>query len=585
MESNVIKKVNVQIEQIVIAAYRKAVSEGFFEDCADEGEIRIEIPQDTSYGDFSTSFAMVSAKKLRMAPIKIAQKIVELADLDNSYFHKVETAGPGFINFFLNDKWYAEVLGTIETCKEAYGKNLQGKNQKVMVEFVSANPTGPMHIGNARGGVLGDTLANVLLANGFDTYREFYVNDAGNQVHKFAVSLNARYMQMIYGEDNFEFPEEGYQGDDIRDLAQQIYAEYGTSLVDMDEEVRFKVMSDFGLKVNIPLMKSDLEKYRINYDTWFLESSLYSNDFVADTVEKMIQMDLTYEKDGALWLKTTRLLTEKYLREGKTEEQIGRLNLKDDVLKRSNGFYTYFAADIAYHRHKFEIRNFDKVINVWGVDHIGHVPRLQAALDGLGLDGSNRLVIVLMHLVNLMKDGEPVRMSKRSGKAIALRDLLEEISVDAARYFFNSRSASSAIDFDLDLAVKTDSDNPVYYIQYAYARINSLFANLVDDHLVKYDDIYNADVSVLKLDSELSLIKALALYPSELVLAANEYDPSYINRYLFSLAGAFHRFYNNNRIKGEVDEIRNARLRLANATRIVLKNGMDIIGISVLEKM
>ena len=580
---NMIGKAMSQIRDILNNSYRELAAEGAFIEC-DELEMNVEIPADTNNGDFASSFALTAAKKLRKAPRMIADAVVERAKLDGSYFDKVEVAGPGFINFFVDKKWYGEVLNAIESEKENYGSSDKGKGQKINVEFVSANPTGPMHIGNARGGVLGDTLANLLKKTGYDVSKEFYVNDAGNQVNKFAVSINGRYMQIIYGEDGFEFPEDCYQGDDIKELAQALYDEHGKKLLDMEEAERLRFMADFGLKTNIPLMKRDLEKYRVTYDTWFLESSLHESGLVADTVQKLADKGLTYEKDGALWLKTTELLVDKYTKEGKTPEQIENLNLKDDVLKRSNGFYTYFAADIAYHRNKFD-RGFTRAINIWGADHFGHVARLQAALDGLGLDGSGKLVIVLMHLVNLVQNGEQVRMSKRSGKAIALRDLLDEISVDAARYFFNSRAAASAIDFDLDLAVKNDSDNPVYYIQYAYARINSLVNNVCSEEEKAGMDFSAVDTSVLTQESEINLIKCLARFPEVMSQASDELDPSHINRYLLDVAGEFHRFYTANRIKGEEESIRNARLKMVDCTRIVLKNGMEILGLDLPEKM
>ena len=313
------------------------------------------------------------------------------------------------------------------------------------------------------------------------TWKEFYVNDASNQIHKFAVSINARYMQLILGEENFPFPEEGYHGEDIKELARAIHDAHGDSWKELPEEERLDKMAEYGLSVNIPKMQEDLKKYGIVYDQWFFESSLHESGYVAETVQMLTEKGWTYEKDGALWLNTTQLLKEKFMREGKTQEQVDKLDLKDDVLRRANGFYTYFAADIAYHRNKLEVRGFDKAINIWGADHHGHVARLQAALDGLGLDGSHRLVVVLMQLVNLMQDGKPVRMSKRSGKAIALHDLLDEISVDAARYFFNSRASTSPLDFDLDLAVREDSENPVYYVQYAHARICSLVSRLAEE--------------------------------------------------------------------------------------------------------
>lgn len=583
---NMIQDAKEQATQIIMNACIKAVKDNLLNATSNmTTNINVEIPKDTSHGDFASSFALTSAKFFKKSPRAIAETIVNNIQLEGSYFRKVEIAGPGFINFYLGNKWFDDTLNVIVTEQDSYGSSNSGNGTKVMIEFVSANPTGPMHIGNARGGVLGDTLANVFIKSGYDTEKEFYVNDAGNQVHKFAVSINARYMQLIYGEDNIEFPEDGYQGDDIRELAQAVYDEYGDSLIKLNESERLDKLADFGLKINIPLMKKDLQEYRINYDNWFLESNLHESGYIKDTVDLLTKKGLTYKSKGALWLKTKDLLIEKYTRDGKTQEQIEKLNLKDDVLCRANGFYTYFAADIAYHRNKFEVRGFDKVINVWGVDHYGHVARLQVALDALGLDGSNRLIIVLMHLVNLIKNGQAVKMSKRSGKAIALRNLLEEISVDAARYFFNSKSPSMPIDFDLNLATQTDSENPVYYIQYAYARICSLIENLHEDYNLDSIDMTTVNTEILTSDTEITLIKALAQYPDVIKASVNEYDPSNVNRYLLALATAFHKFYTENRIKGETDELVKARLKIVYCTQVVLKNGMTILGLTTPEKM
>ena len=581
--SNMIQAARQQVAQLTQAAYEKAAAAGLLPQGA-EVKATIEIPKDTAHGDYASSFAMAGAKALHKAPRVIAQTIVDNLELEGSFFSKVEIAGPGFLNFTLGPKWYGDVLSAVEAQGTAYGSGDDGKGQKVMVEFVSANPTGPMHMGNARGGVLGDTLANVLARDGYDTWKEFYVNDAGNQIHKFAVSINARYMQLIMGEENFPFPEEGYHGEDIKELARAIYDAHGDSWKDLPEEERLDKMAQYGLKVNIPKMQEDLKKYGIVYDQWFFESELHSSGYVAETVQLLTDKGWTYEKDGALWLNTTALLKQKFMAEGKTQEQVDKLDLKDDVLRRANGFYTYFAADIAYHRNKFEKRGFDKVINVWGADHHGHVARLQAALDGLGLDGSHRLIIVLMQLVNLLQDGKPVRMSKRSGKAIALHDLLDEVSVDAARFFFNSRNASSPVDFDLDLAVREDSENPVYYVQYAHARICSLIARLAEEG----ETVPTAealDAASFTAPEELALVKALAQYPEELHLAARDYDPSRINRYLAALAGDFHRFYNACRIKGEEPAVLRARLKLADSVRAVLANGLGLLGVSAPEKM
>ena len=581
--TNMIQGAKAQVAKLTQAAYEKAAAEGLLPAGA-EVRATVEIPKDTSHGDYASSFAMAGAKALHMAPRQIAQIIVDHLELEGSYFQKVEIAGPGFLNFTLGPKWYGEVLSAVETEGDRYGSGEEGRGKRVMVEFVSANPTGPMHMGNARGGVLGDTLANVLARDGWDTWKEFYVNDAGNQIHKFAVSINARYMQLLLGEDNFPFPEEGYHGDDIRELAKAIYEAHGESWGNLPEEERLDKLAEYGLSVNIPKMREDLKKYGIVYDQWFFESELHNSGYVEKTVQMLTEKGWTYEKDGALWLNTTQLLKEKFMREGKSREQVDKLDLKDDVLRRANGFYTYFAADIAYHRNKLEVRGFDLAINIWGADHHGHVARLQAALDALGLDGSHRLVIVLMQLVNLMQDGKPVRMSKRSGKAIALHDLLDEVSVDAARYFFNSRTATSPVDFDLDLAVRPDSDNPVYYVQYAHARICSLVSRLAEEG-AKVPAAAEVDASLMAAAEELALVKSLAQYPEELHLAARDYDPSRINRYLSALAGDFHRFYNACRIKGEESAVLSARLKLADTVRAVLANGLKLLGVSAPEKM
>ena len=580
---NLILAAKQQVAELTQKAYEKAAANGILP----AGEIlggTVEIPKDPQNGDYASSAAMAAAKALHMAPRAIAQAILDHMELEGSFFASAEIAGPGFLNFRLGDKWYGEVLSSIEREGACYGAASEKKDKKVMVEFVSANPTGPMHMGNARGGVLGDTLANVLRWDGYDTWKEFYVNDAGNQIHKFAVSIDARYRQLILGEEAVPFPEEGYHGDDIKKLAKAVYDAHGDSWMSLPEQERLDKLAEYGLSVNIPNMKKDLLRYGIEYDQWFFESSLHESGFVEETARMLTERGWTYEKDGALWLNTKALLKEKYLREGKTEEQVEKLDLKDDVLRRANGFYTYFAADIAYHRNKFETRGFDQVINIWGADHHGHVARLQAALDGLGLNGSERLTIVLMQLVNLLQDGKPVRMSKRSGKAIALHDLLDEISVDAARYFFNSRTSTSPLDFDLDLAVREDSENPVYYVQYAHARICSLISRMAEEG-VPVPSAGQVDAALLQSEEERALLKALSMLPEEIRLAARDYDPSRLNRYLVALAGDFHRFYNAHRIKGEEPALQAARLKLADCVRSVLANGLGILGVSAPVKM
>ena len=580
--SNMIQSAMDQVAAVTRAAYEKAFAAGVLPAGGEMVTVTIEIPRDTSHGDYASNFAMAGARELHMAPRAIAQAIVDHLELEGSYFQKAEIAGPGFLNFTLGPKWYGEVLRAIEEEGPDYGSGDRGAGKRVMVEFVSANPTGPMHMGNARGGVLGDTLANVLARNGWNVWREFYVNDAGNQIDKFARSIYARYMQIVLGEDAVPFPEDGYQGEDIKELARAFYEASGSDYKNEPEEDALFAMAQFGLERNIPKMKEDLNKYGIEYDQWFLESSLHNSGAVAGTVQLLTDKGWTYEKDGALWLNTTELLKKKYLAEGKTQEQVDKLDLKDDVLRRANGFYTYFAADIAYHRNKLEERKFDLAINIWGADHHGHVARLQAALDGLGLDGSHRLVIVLMQLVNLLQDGKPVRMSKRTGKAIALHDLLDEISVDAARYYFNNRTPSSPLDFDLDLAVRQDSENPVYLVQYAHGRICSLITRMAEDEGAVVPAAAEVDMTLLTHEKELALLKALAQYPEELYLAARDYDPSRINRYLTALAEAFHRFYNEDecRLMGAEPAVRSARLKLADSVRSVLANGLNLLGVT-----
>ena len=580
--SNMIENAKLSINSLLCAACEKAVKNGELP----EGAVlrgTVEIPKDTANGDYAANHAMTGAKAMRMPPRKIAEALVRNLELDGTWFSSVEVAGPGFINFRLADSWYGDVLKAVVSEGENYGRIDEGKGQKVMVEFVSANPTGPMHMGNARGGVLGDALASVLDRAGYKVWREFYVNDAGNQIEKFATSIDARYRQLILGEDKVEFPEDGYHGEDIKELAKAFYDANGDSYLNRDVSERHEAMAKFGLERNIPKMQADLRRYGIEYDCWFFESELHSTGYVAESVDMLARRGYTYEKDGALWLKTSQILSENLLRAGKKQADIDKLELKDDVLRRANGFYTYFAADIAYHRNKFEKRGFDKVINVWGADHHGHVARLKGAMDALGLDGEHRLDIVLMQLVKLMQNGEVARMSKRSGKAITLTTLLDEIPVDAARYFFNSRP-ESPVEFDLDLAVRQDSENPVYYVQYAHARICTMLAALAADGY-QVPALEKVDAAVLSTDAERELIKQLAALPEEIRLAARDYDPSRINKYVTELASRFHRFYTACRIKDAEDDVRAARMLLAAAVKQVIAVSLAIVGVSAPEKM
>ena len=580
--ANTAETAKIQLKTAVTAAIEALTAKGDLP----AGELRdfnIEVPADRRNGDFSANVAMVNAKVFRMPPAKAAAMIVEAMDLEDTYFTRAEVAGPGFMNFCLNDRYYADILLDIAAEGDAYGRSNYGQGKKVNVEFVSANPTGPIHMGNARGGALGDCLAAVLEWAGYDVSREFYINDAGNQIEKFALSLDVRYRQHFEGEDAVPLPEDSYHGKDIVELAEAFIAETGEQYKDASEEERRKALVDYALPKNIAGMQAAMDKYRIKYDTWFYESTLHESGQVMETIDELTKKGLTYEQDGALWYKNIEVQTGILQKAGKSQKDIDKLELKDDVLIRANGNPTYFAADIAYHRNKLVVRGFEKAVDVWGADHHGHVARLKGAIDALGLDGTNRLDIVLMQLVKLVRDGEVVRMSKRTGKTISLSDLLDEIPVDACRYFFNAKP-DTQMDFDLGLAVREDSENPVYYIQYAYARICSLLKTMADEgRSVPAAD--KADLSLLSGEQERALIKELANFSEEIRMAARDYDPSYINRYLMRLAGAFHRFYNACRIKGEADDVANARLLLAAATRQVLANGLTILGLSKPEKM
>lgn len=554
-----------QIKEIILNSYKKCVENNQLVKC-DLNEFAIEIPKDKAHGEFAVNFALVNSKILKDNPRSIGEKIFNNLSLDNTYFEKCEIAGPGFINFFIGDKWFSDVVKTIFDQKEKFGKSNIGNSKKVMVEFVSANPTGPMHIGNARGGALGDCLASVLSMAGYDVTREFYVNDAGNQIEKFYQSLKARYFQHFNGEESYEFPEDGYHGTDITERACQFADEYGDKFLTLSDEELRNAIIPFALEKNVQGLKEDLARYRINYDVWFRESSLYKDGELEDTIKILKDKGYLYEKDGAVYYKATDFGGE-----------------KDEVLIRSNGVPTYFAADIAYHRNKFLIRGFDRVINIWGADHHGHVARLKGAMDAIGLDG-NRLDIVLMQLVRLTSNGEIVKVSKRTGKSISLSNLLDDISVDAARFFFNTREANTHLEFDMELAMEKSSENPVFYVQYAHARICSVEKNLKADG-INIHDYNNIDLSVLKKEEEKDLIKLLASMPDEVIASADSYDPSKMTKYVYNVAAAFHKFYNACRIKGEEENLLKARLLLALCTRQVIKNVLVMLNIDAPESM
>jgi len=587
--SDLIRSASLQLRELINDALGVLVAEG-----AAPAEplpaFVIEIPADKSHGDFAANTAMVCARAFKLPPRKIAELIIEKIDLSGSVFERAEIAGPGFMNFFLSRKWFAETVENVLTEKENYGRIDYGQGKRVLVEFVSANPTGPMHIGNARGGAIGDCLASVLDWAGFHAEREFYVNDAGNQIEKFGKSLSLRYMhicsekgqevlakaadteevcRLIYGEEgsseDFPMPEDVYLGQDIIEHAKNYYDLHGDSLVNVSEEERRKALVDYALPINIAGLERDLKKYRIVYDNWFRESTVHAKNETKLVVDKLMEAGKAYEQDGAIWFKATEYGLD-----------------KDFVLRRSNGLYTYIVPDIAYHYDKLVTRNFDKAINVLGADHHGYVPRLKAALSALGIDAS-KLDAVLMQMVRLVRKGETVKLSKRSGKAITLVTLLDEIPIDAARFYFNLREANSQFEFDLDLAVEKSSQNPVFYVQYAHARICSMLRNLEAEGIAVPE---SADFTLLTDPREIELIRHIASLPHEIELAAKAYDPAKLTKYAIDLATFFHRFYDACSVKNaESSELMNARILLCLAVRQTLRNVLTILKIEQPEKM
>ncbi|MBQ8002675.1 MAG: arginine--tRNA ligase [Clostridia bacterium] len=526
----------------------------------------VEEPRDKSHGDFAVNAAMLLAKALKKNPREIATAIIE--NIDNSSLNaaKIELAGPGFINFTLDGAYIKNVLSEIEEMGDSYGNVNVGEGKKVMIEFVSANPTGPMHMGNARGGALGDTLANVLAKAGWDVTKEFYINDAGAQIEKFGNSLEGRYIQILKGEDAIEFSPDWYQGDDIRVHAQNYIDLHGDSLLELDGDERRRKLIKYALELNIDALQETLARYGINYDVWFRESTLHDAGDVMATVDKLVKSGKAYEKDGAIWLKSTDFGSD-----------------KDDVLVRQNGIPTYFAADIAYHRNKIETRGFDLCINIWGADHHGHIARMKGALEAVGID-SDKLMVLTIQLVRLMSNNEVVRMSKRTGKMVTLSDLIDDIGVDAARFFFNMRAAGSHMDFDLDLAVEQSNENPVFYVQYAHARICSII-RLLEQEGTLVPSIKDVDLSLLGAKEELDLMRQLALLPEEIENAAKSFEPSHLTRYLLDLASSFHSFYSACRVKDDDIKLREARLKLCDSTRAVIKNVLDVLGVSAPTQM
>ena len=561
--SKIVKETEATLREKIMDALGEAVAEGEL-DAVPMPAFIIEVPKDKANGDYSSNVAMAGAKCFRKAPRQIAEIIVSHLDLNDTLFERCEIAGPGFINFYLGGKFYAEILKDIVNSGADYGKSDYGKGKKLLVEFVSANPTGPMHIGNARGGAIGDCLASVLQWAGYSVNREFYVNDAGNQIEKFATSLEVRYLQHFKPET--ELPEDAYHGADIIEHAENFIAQYGDRYVEADSAERRKALVDFALPKNIEGLERDLKSYRIVYDKWFRESTLHNDGSVAAVINALKDKGVTYEQDGALWFKAS---------------EFG--NDKDIVLVRANGIPTYIVPDIAYHYNKLVTRGYDKAIDVLGADHHGYVPRMKAALTALGLD-ADRLDVVIMQMVRLVRDGETIKLSKRSGKAITLTTLLEEIPIDAARFFFNLREPNSHFDFDLELAASNSSENPVYYVQYAHARICSILKKAQSEGVVLRTP---TDEELLKLNApeEREVIRHLASLTGEIVTAAKSYDPAKITHYVIELATLFHKFYNAQRVMVEDEGLMQARLYLCTAVKNTIYNILTMLKITVPESM
>ena len=561
--SKIVKETQELLKLKITEAIAGAIADGALPE-AEVPEFIIERPADKKNGDFSTNAAMAGARAFRKAPRMIAEAIVAHLSLQGTLFDRAEIAGPGFINFYLSQEYYAAIVADVLACGDDYGRSNYGEDKKVIVEFVSANPTGPMHIGNARGGAIGDCLAAVLDRAGYQVWREFYVNDAGNQIEKFATSLEVRYLQAC-GQD-IALPEDAYHGADITEHAENFKAVYGDRYVDTDSAERRQALVDYALPKNIEGLERDLKQYRIVYDNWFRESSVHESGAVTAVIEQLKAKGVTYEQDGALWFKAS---------------EFG--NDKDIVLVRANGLPTYIVPDIAYHYNKLVTRGSDKAIDVLGADHHGYVPRMKAALTALGLDAS-RLDCVIMQMVRLVRDGETIKLSKRSGKAITLNTLLEEIPIDAARFFFNLREPNSHFDFDLELAAKQSSDNPVYYVQYAHARICSILKRAADRGVT----LENATPELLQLlttEEEHDLIAHLSALTDEIIAAAKQYDPARITHYVTQLATLFHKFYNAQRVMCEDAALTEARLYLCTAVKNTIKNILTMLKIEAPESM
>ncbi|HUS88679.1 MAG TPA: arginine--tRNA ligase [Desulfosporosinus sp.] len=552
------KRVTNQLEEAAQTA--KAVGELNFIELQ---SYVLEEPRERQHGDLATNLAMVLAKQAKRSPRDIATILIKHLDTTGTWIESSEIAGAGFINFRLNPLWLTDVINEVIIAGERYGQVDIGKGQKIQVEFVSANPTGLLHMGNARGAALGDSLASLLSMAGYEVSREFYINDTGNQIHNFALSLESRYLQRL-GQDS-PFPEGGYHGEDLIETVKGLIAKVGDKYLSVEPGLRREFLVRYALDEKMQDIRETLHDFGVEYDVWFNEQSLHDSGAVRSTLEELEKKGYIYEKEGALWLKSTLFGDE-----------------KDEVVIRSNGTPTYFAADIAYHRNKYE-RGFTRVINIWGADHHGHVARLKGAMSALGYDKDN-LQVILMQLVRLIQNGEVVKMSKRSGQYITLRELMDEVGKDAARFFFNLRDPDSTVDFDLDLAKAQSSDNPVYYVQYAHARLCSILRQAEE-----LGDTGNppSEEDLKRLDSteERDLLKKMADLPGEVIIAARLMEPHRLARYVLDLAGLFHTFYNSQRVLVDDEGLRRARLSLVRAVKQIISNVLGILGVSAPERM
>ncbi|MBU8789873.1 arginine--tRNA ligase [Oceanobacillus caeni] len=525
-------------------------------------DIVLEKPKDKAHGDFAANIAMQLARIAKKAPRQIADEIIQHLDQSKASIEKVEVAGPGFINFFMKNDFLGDIIPTILEAGETYGKTNTGKGEKIQVEFVSVNPTGDLHLGHARGAAYGDVLCNVLDAAGFEVQREYYINDAGNQIDNLAYSVEARYLQQL-GKD-VEMPEDGYHGQAIIEIAKKIVAQDGDKWVDRKQEERIAYFKEFGLQSSLENIKNDLKAFRVEFDNWFSERSLYQDNKIADALKKLDEGNYIYEKDDATWFKSTEFGDD-----------------KDRVLVKKDGSYTYLTPDIAYHKDKLD-RGFNQLIDVWGADHHGYVPRMRAAIQALGYP-SEKFHVKIIQMVNLFEGGEKVRMSKRTGRAIALRDLIEDVGVDAARYFFVTRSNDSQLDFDMDLARSQSNENPIYYVQYAHARICTMLEQAKNKGF-NIESTY--DAGLLTAEKEVDLLKKLGEFPQVVAEAAEKQLPHKVTQYVFDLATLLHSFYNAEKVLDQENKERtNARIALMKGVRTTLANGLKLIGVSAPEKM